>query len=699
VEAIPCGECFSWALQDAAAYGGTVVHGVVTTPLSSPPHRYEHAWVEREGKVYDWQTMEAQHGGRYRGKGYPIDVFYELYRPTATVQYTAGEAVGELSREGHYGPWDPRVRRNPSDFPMSPGVHELEDEGGVILRYRVPEGRPPTPTPRDRWLRKHPYRDEYMGEYFTWDPSLTIKEMLSRWADYGAKGYDDVADSLQLPTGEYFQAIYSWRDLWPYRRDDRPVSRPLIEGLQKYGWLSPLLLRIGRNRCVEIGEGNHRIRGAKELDLRYVPVRLWFVQEAPCVSDRERRERARSYELTEAAEEREEAIPEHVRFYTERGMKFNPATRSGKIRVHEHDQWTTVIDWFPEVPGYVGVVDDDKSFRGAVGGVGGYLVATRHGPDMQVEYVEVDDDYRRQGVATRLYEEALRIARERGGTLVSDSRLEREAKSFWEKMRAAGLADWVAEGNVSYYIMRPHADVLPNASQAGMNVERAFDEAFDAVEEQFPGLGTVELHEDDAAGADNGAGSERQFAYCKDGNPIVIAFASKAEALPDSHLRGLMRHEFGHALEYRYGVKALEEALGCSLPPEVERRADVIAEAVWGEPIKYDSRSVQCVGVQGERPRPTHLPDKREKLKANASERGLTGQEIYDAVADRWLAGDLRHPREIVGERPVSGPHKPRWVYDVLVSTMGHYGFPKDLERHLRRVAHTCHLDFHPGDR
>jgi hypothetical protein len=49
----------------------------------------------------------------------------------------------------------------------------------------------------------------------------------------------------------------------------------------------------------------------------------------------------------------------------------------------------------------------------------------------------------------------------------------------------------------------------------------------------------------------------------------------------------------------------------------VERRADVIAERVFGEPIAYDSRNIQCVGVDGKRQRPRHLPDKKEKLKAN----------------------------------------------------------------------------------
>lgn len=158
------------------------------------------------------------------------------------------------------------------------------------------------------------------------------------------------------------------------------------------------------------------------------------------------------------------------------------------------------------------------------------------------------------------------------------------------------------------------------------SVRRCFDECFDWVDELFPDFGSCELHEDTAAGSDNGAGADRQYAYCKNSKPMIIAFAPKARQLTMSSLRGLMRHEFGHALEYRYGVAELERRLG-KLPETVERRADVIAERVWGDPIVYDERLVQCVGKNGTHPRPKHLPDRKEKLKAN----GRTTMELWHA--------------------------------------------------------------------
>lgn len=152
---------------------------------------------------------------------------------------------------------------------------------------------------------------------------------------------------------------------------------------------------------------------------------------------------------------------------------------------------------------------------------------------------------------------------------------------------------------------RAKAGLAPNGRKIS-RAQRAFDECFDVIEERFPDFGDIELHEDELAGSDNGAGSERQFGYCMDGKPIRIAFAAKIEKLPVENIRGLMAHEFGHALDYRYGKK-LGSMLGVRLPEGVERRADAIAKAVFGRTIKYDERLIQCVDCDGTSPRPRRL--------------------------------------------------------------------------------------------
>lgn len=137
-------------------------------------------------------------------------------------------------------------------------------------------------------------------------------------------------------------------------------------------------------------------------------------------------------------------------------------------------------------------------------------------------------------------------------------------------------------------------------------VQASFHRHFDKVEREFEDMGTVELHEDDAAGADNGAGSERQFGYCMDQKPIIIAFASKTEMLPKKYIDGLMAHEFGHAIEFRFGRKALEEKWG-PLPDSIERRADKIASLTFGVPIEYGKLDIQCIACGGKKVRPKRL--------------------------------------------------------------------------------------------
>jgi hypothetical protein len=149
-------------------------------------------------------------------------------------------------------------------------------------------------------------------------------------------------------------------------------------------------------------------------------------------------------------------------------------------------------------------------------------------------------------------------------------------------------------------------ELVPNRRAPMKKVRAAFDECFEQVEREFPDFGALELHQDEKAGSDNGHGSERQFGYCMDGEPIRIAFAAKTEKLPVANIRGLMAHEFGHAFDYRYGDQ-LPKLLGKRLPSGVERRADAVAEAVFGRTIKYDSKDVQCVACQGVSVRPRRL--------------------------------------------------------------------------------------------
>jgi hypothetical protein len=89
-----------------------------------------------------------------------------------------------------------------------------------------------------------------------------------------------------------------------------------------------------------------------------------------------------------------------------------------------------------------------------------------------------------------------------------------------------------------------------------------------------------------------------------------IRFAPKTLQAPEHRADGLMRHELGHLVDYLVPKDDLNricaEYYGVQLPKTAERRADTIALAVWGEPLRYDADLVQSTR-HGVTPRPRHL--------------------------------------------------------------------------------------------
>lgn len=111
---IACGQCFSFAntlgremLDDGIIPERDIhiVHGTVIEPFAEDPNRHVHAWVEAKGKVRDWQLKIA-------GKHYlPTREFYKLFEPENVVKYSVEEAMLNMVRFGHQGPWDRKLLR------------------------------------------------------------------------------------------------------------------------------------------------------------------------------------------------------------------------------------------------------------------------------------------------------------------------------------------------------------------------------------------------------------------------------------------------------------------------------------------------------------------------------------------------------------------------------------------------------------
>ena len=88
-----------------------------------------------------------------------------------------------------------------------------------------------------------------------------------------------------------------------------------------------------------------------------------------------------------------------------------------------------------------------------------------------------------------------------------------------------------------------------------------------------------------------------------------IRFAKKILVAPVHRADGLLRHEIGHIVDMIIPSKKLDSwALGrqVRLPSTPERRADAIALAIWGTPLRYDEDLVQST-TEGVAVRPKHL--------------------------------------------------------------------------------------------
>lgn len=92
----------------------------------------------------------------------------------------------------------------------------------------------------------------------------------------------------------------------------------------------------------------------------------------------------------------------------------------------------------------------------------------------------------------------------------------------------------------------------------------------------------------------------------------VIAFASKYKTAPDDRIEAVLLHEFGHAMDFLVPTSRLPGLPACwKADPHArrqgtERRADALAEALWGVKIRYDTDTVQSL-CSGCYPRPLAL--------------------------------------------------------------------------------------------
>jgi len=92
-------------------------------------------------------------------------------------------------------------------------------------------------------------------------------------------------------------------------------------------------------------------------------------------------------------------------------------------------------------------------------------------------------------------------------------------------------------------------------------------------------------------------------------NKCRLLFSTKMLKAPRHRSDAIIRHELGHVLDFVLSDVMLSDfchAVGVDMPSTDERKADALAEAIWGEAILYDGEEVQSLRY-GVTPRPAHL--------------------------------------------------------------------------------------------
>jgi len=162
----------------------------------------------------------------------------------------------------------------------------------------------------------------------------------------------------------------------------------------------------------------------------------------------------------------------------------------------------------------------------------------------------------------------------------------RAAQGKRSKSRRPRVLSWLANPGKAEQKMEP--------------VTRVFRLEQTKAKKVYPELGYVKLQVDPDI-----HDSERSFAQVTyDDGQLAIQVAPELADEPLKVIRGVIRHEFGHALrEIRPRKKALRSY------DAIERDADRLAEQLFGARIFYNKRGVEVSGpgAQGVRPRPRGL--------------------------------------------------------------------------------------------
>ena len=110
------------------------------------------------------------------------------------------------------------------------------------------------------------------------DEPLSVREVASNWAN-GEKPYDEAE----------YHAIYPLDDLLEYRdfdwieeaEEQSPEEyNKVLQNVQELGRIEPVVIHVGINGQAVVADGNNRLAVAQQTNIKEVPVKFVFLQDA-----------------------------------------------------------------------------------------------------------------------------------------------------------------------------------------------------------------------------------------------------------------------------------------------------------------------------------------------------------------------------------------------------------------------------------
>jgi len=239
---------------------------------SRNPYEVDHSQQTSDEDLEDERAWNSHKlGSAHRDAGLPRNPDHP------DVQHKEGYEDGYSSQENYKGPfsqasWDAgNAAADAGEF-ADPRNPDVEDPHVYLSGYRSSMDKRPDPRTDDPNYEYTPATDDN----YDVKPDDHIQLLIDRWQRDGQRP-SHRTPSMMVPVHELLPHREYIRNP-EHSRGGAEHWHQLKQKMANEGWdpEDPLILRVGREGGVKVGEGNHRLAISKELGVDKVPVHVYY---------------------------------------------------------------------------------------------------------------------------------------------------------------------------------------------------------------------------------------------------------------------------------------------------------------------------------------------------------------------------------------------------------------------------------------